>query len=215
MLAKDVEILLGSKAVSWAEFLCWVNQYKCVAGHEVKLFDLIYRHEWRISVQYARDWSSAFDIGKDSYCSEPRDKIYGLLGLVNPEFRIEVDYTKPIGEILKMIMSKEIACKSRVHYTSLSCFAMQYHEWQRELGIKEPLSVAEVASFTREEMMRKLRPYVQLGGLVPGYNGDFEMVTEYLKDDFYNTGFAPIKGEPEYRELTEEEERYYDLWIGR
>lgn len=32
-------------------------------------------------------------------CEDPRDKVYGLLGIVNEKQRIEVDYKKPAAEV--------------------------------------------------------------------------------------------------------------------
>jgi hypothetical protein len=60
-------------------------------------------------------WNSSLDLHycvvqfTDHQCEDPRDKIYGLLGLVQEEDRLEVDYTKDTRAIFMDVASKIIS----------------------------------------------------------------------------------------------------------
>ena len=73
-----------------------------------------------IALLYANSdsWSMSgmLDISRSKGCKDPRDKIYGLLGLTAPRFTsmITIDYSLPVEQIFKMTFLAHADCTKRL-----------------------------------------------------------------------------------------------------
>lgn len=108
LLARLLTIVWGNKRLNWdvlARFLGsrGLNDYRLLdlirVAREMRSADGIYR----------LTWGRVCRLSEGTECGEPRDKIYGLLGLVDPALRVQPDYTKSISTIVTEIVKRELA----------------------------------------------------------------------------------------------------------
>lgn len=79
---------------------------------------------WDPMVNATRDMMTLLDITRNCRASDPRDKVYALLGLASEQFRamLEVDYTKSMEEVLTRTAEAIIMCQKELNiltYVSL------------------------------------------------------------------------------------------------
>jgi len=93
LLAKNLTVLCRGTEKAVPVYLdCWPKD---------SLFGV--HHDWEFATRYLIQVLARFS---DHCCFDPRDRIYALLGLVEAEERIPIDYNKPVHEVfLDVVMS--------------------------------------------------------------------------------------------------------------
>ncbi|KIW08089.1 hypothetical protein, variant 2 [Verruconis gallopava] len=116
LLASDITVLWGSRRIAWETarsfFLGFRESGRPIAitlpssGRLLSrdhLRNLIRGRDKRIEVSTRfrgkLTWDQALYFSARTECEDPRDRIYGLLGLVSEEFQIKPDYTKSFDEV--------------------------------------------------------------------------------------------------------------------
>lgn len=120
-LAKEVVLYCGNASVSWERFFNAVN-FLYTSEH---LFQLLIprmklRHVKRlahIGPNYPLSWN-LLNLVDGRLCSDQRDLIYGLLGLLPTSFacRIEPRYDLPVGHTYKEVILAHIAHSQRLDF---------------------------------------------------------------------------------------------------
>ncbi|KAI0174847.1 heterokaryon incompatibility protein-domain-containing protein [Pestalotiopsis sp. NC0098] len=102
MVAKYLFVCIGSQLLRWDEFAHDALQWHAVIyqgllkatdlRRRIKRLDLLRRDWWK--TKHSLDLLQLLDIGRESFATDAKDNIYGLLGLMKPEDqeRIHVDY---------------------------------------------------------------------------------------------------------------------------
>ncbi|KAF2725362.1 HET-domain-containing protein [Polychaeton citri CBS 116435] len=113
VLARDVQLLCGRQTLSWDDLVetlnCWDPAY--TLGNHKRIRKIIDHKVKRLSAGVIANSGTVDDLVElllsygDGMCTEPRDKIYSLLGLVWSEDSLSgkhlpIDYNKPIFEVL-------------------------------------------------------------------------------------------------------------------
>jgi hypothetical protein len=116
MFARYIRIFCGSIILSWDELkrFCLWRGCKLHIPQQVN---------WLAKNAFSDktfDYSELLSIFSESVCSDPRDKIYGLLGLVHQQQRIEVDYSQPVDFVFREVglalLSKYQKSKLHLHH---------------------------------------------------------------------------------------------------
>jgi hypothetical protein len=98
LLAKHIKVLGGTTWIDWSAFT--VIPLTCslvTAGVPIATLSLLDRAQ-----SYVRGSTSLAALLLNFYdnnCTDPRDYVYGLLGLVSKDQRPEIDYTKTLWEV--------------------------------------------------------------------------------------------------------------------
>jgi hypothetical protein len=125
MLAQSISLRCGEENIKWSCLEVFFETPRALgtkpgAVHfsydDEENFDIVVANEAEEIVR-ARDSGERGNAGKLSYvltafsewhCRNPRDKVYGLLGLVNESLRVEIDYQKSVEDILIDVVRKVI-----------------------------------------------------------------------------------------------------------
>ncbi|KAL8774318.1 MAG: hypothetical protein Q9209_001069 [Squamulea sp. 1 TL-2023] len=105
-------IVCGDSIMSWAEF-CRAILYLFMRGLPGEIPRLVKTISQAHEIIVTQDQSPLLDVlrrTKDAQCSDPRDKIYGVLNLTKESERLGIrpDYTKTTLEVFRDIMLKKI-----------------------------------------------------------------------------------------------------------
>jgi hypothetical protein len=76
----------------------------------------------------AETWLQCMTVAAGTHCEDPRDKIYGIQGLLGPEWRTTVDYSKPCKDLYleaTTIYSRHIKCRDYEFFRD-GCRALAY-----------------------------------------------------------------------------------------
>jgi hypothetical protein len=118
LLAKNIHILVqGDVWVSWKS-VQMENQKLCnlVDEYFPSTYALVEEQRCRTAIiDHVHAMPSPYitaAVGRysDKKCKDPRDKIYGLMALIQPLFQVEIDYTKSIHQVFLdavMVMIRE------------------------------------------------------------------------------------------------------------
>ncbi|KAH8593139.1 heterokaryon incompatibility protein-domain-containing protein [Bisporella sp. PMI_857] len=107
LLAEDIEVLGGTTWINWRSFA--VVPLTVDAGIPLATCSLLDRAQ-----SYLRGSTGLAELLIDfgmNQCTDPRDRVYGLLGLARKEQRLEVDYSKTLWEVFLDTML--ILCNAR------------------------------------------------------------------------------------------------------
>ncbi|KAL8788724.1 MAG: hypothetical protein Q9213_001538 [Squamulea squamosa] len=120
-------IVCGDNIMSWAEF-CKAILYLYLRRLPGQIPGFVKTISQALQISILEDQSSLTDIlrrTKDAQCSDPRDKIYGVLNLVKESKRLGIrpDYTKTIVEVFRDVMIKSIFTNGDL--TLLTCYELQ------------------------------------------------------------------------------------------
>ena len=63
------------------------------------------QHDRQKDGNYRYSWHGALALAEYTDCQDPRDRIYGLLGLLDPSQAIQPDYTKPLYQVFDEMMA--------------------------------------------------------------------------------------------------------------
>lgn len=121
--ARQIIVLCGQKSFEWRSF---ENLYKKLKAIELRGWIAHYefaarvlgsfasvmvwqRAHWRHPETPAPRLRTLLEVFQDWQCSDIRDKVFGLLGLVNPDVDIAIDYSKSVEEIYDEVRARECA----------------------------------------------------------------------------------------------------------
>lgn len=169
LLAENVRILVEGKVwVSW-ESLRKKNEE---LQHEIR--KLLPSTSWMVEAWYHRFVFASHTpesttnyvthtVGAfcDKECKDPRDKVYGLMALVQPSSQVEIDYTKSAHQVfLDAVMSMIREYWYMRHVTPDDGYQFFRVEWPFKKSIKSSWSLAQAMSFTDLETFG-LRSFVE------------------------------------------------------
>lgn len=154
LVARDVTVFCGSSNIPWsimvvAISVCWNVDYyytdsrieiespdgQAISHHMSRCYGLAAARVRRLEDDPRRalqpkDLDSWLVENRDRFCSLPHDKIYSVIGLLNPAIRekIRPDYTSPITTLYKFVVKRYVEASSRL---SIIC-SSQHSAWQRD-----------------------------------------------------------------------------------
>ena len=149
--SKRFWICFGDNMIPWSMFQAPANDkihyngdHPSKASHSLNLF-LSLRDERNEGSIPLKDLIS---LSRDFKCSEPRDRVYGLLGLVPPTDRasLAIDYTKPFLQIfIEAFFRDHWRASSRMFFGSLSTLCCNRDSIQelRRLYLEESLTIPD------------------------------------------------------------------------
>ena len=155
VLARDIVLYISDRHFSWQNFMRFINDItsnilpyywgdSLICLNATKLERE--RQEYRTAQSI--DWLRGTDLPAFTLCSVPVDRFYGILGLINPEQAIEVDYNLSVEEVCLRIVSRCIK-QSRLRPGK--------QEIERYLSIGEHVLYAALAKLLD---CKRLRSYV-------------------------------------------------------
>ncbi|KAF1985671.1 hypothetical protein K402DRAFT_405121 [Aulographum hederae CBS 113979] len=135
LLAREVIIFWGRSSLAWNDLFQILDSRRS----KTPLDDRI-QHLWLGrrgkdlwgGEGYKWDWAAAVSYAKGSQCEDKRDKIFGLLGLIDPELAISPDYSKSVRDIFLEILLKQTDFWGEHTVTEYRHLA---NLWATELGL--------------------------------------------------------------------------------
>lgn len=139
-LARNLRIVCGMDMFSWQSFDAFVNI--CSWFDLIKALDF----DWHVCLHW---WTREYMIQRDAgafnfnivcacsvlHCSEPRDRIYGLLGLCNDEeLRIQVDYSKTTQDVFWEAMA--VFKSSKIEGSDPLLWLTDFYQLGESLGVQ-------------------------------------------------------------------------------
>ncbi|KAI9658228.1 MAG: hypothetical protein M1821_002360 [Bathelium mastoideum] len=112
MLAKYVRIICGETLLSWDELRRFCSSGRISPFMEARRLvppQVIWLVEYALSAKLY-SFSSLLRVFGRSKCQDPRDKVYGLQGMLQEQHRMEIDYAKSVYEVFydaAIIMAKD------------------------------------------------------------------------------------------------------------
>jgi hypothetical protein len=108
ILAQDLLLVTLKNDISFSEFSSFIERStKGAAALATVLGALLSLRKKRRNLEVF-DWSDALVLAKYSDCHILRDRIYGMLGVVGQNFRVDVDYTKPTTHVWTDVLLAQI-----------------------------------------------------------------------------------------------------------
>lgn len=129
ILARSLTVLCGRAKLSWDEFipLCErSDQHIINLSRARRIRSLANGGE-------GLDWADAYEMVKGAKCEDPRDKIYGLLGLVTQSRLVGPDYGKPLQAIVDEVVEKEAMLRN----LSPKARKTLRYKWESEVGLSK------------------------------------------------------------------------------
>ena len=142
VLGRVVYLRIGSKTVSWDTFykiwlglretmllwedwnrkawkdLCETEEDKDMASNGNNVWKRI-RDIGRGRCITVKSWDAARDLTRGTECSNVRDRVFGMMGMIGPSLRVFPDYSMHPQDILLELLNKEIAVIDRSHPSGL------------------------------------------------------------------------------------------------
>jgi hypothetical protein len=108
LLARHVDVLcthtsVGNIWVSW-EVMCNVARHSMVTLQQLNVPSIPLLLLKEFGTGFRRSLKETIAMFSGAYCQDPRDRVYGLMGLVNEDQRLTIDYAKPLQGILLDVM---------------------------------------------------------------------------------------------------------------
>jgi hypothetical protein len=169
LLAKDVRILVeGNVWVSWKSLRSKHQELRdeirkilpstsCMV--ESQYYRSIFADNTPVSVLYY----ATVTVGSfcDKKCEDPRDKVYGLMALVQPSSQVEIDYTKSTHQVfLDAIMSMIREYWYMRHETPENGYQLHRVKWNFARSLGSSRRLAQAMNFTDHETSG-LRSFVE------------------------------------------------------
>jgi hypothetical protein len=99
--ARELEVCFGEEAMSWANFIQYLTMHHSDGEDGPLRLNRLLREE---KYHGSHTLKRLLEEHKDAQCSEPRDKVYGLVGLATDAADFPMDYTKSLYEVWKDTM---------------------------------------------------------------------------------------------------------------
>lgn len=122
LLAKSISVMYGSRTIPWSQLEVLLNDIlRYLKDAQKPVDDIVYAESLRSSnlgrfilerqkilsegvdgaASMLFDWYNIIQLSRESCCTDVRDRVFGVLGLVDPSFRIPVNYS----------LSTELICR--------------------------------------------------------------------------------------------------------
>ena len=181
ILAKMITIWIGKSRIVWGQFQHHADENDLLtsisqragaergAGCLRRLVD----GRMRQNDEPARgemSWRAALAVQKGSACFLQHDRIFGLLGLVKEELKIDVDYKIPMRTLFYKVLDKHMADDARHHpwnlawIPHLNSLAYFVKDLRYEMGLKKEITDTELATYLRETLQASLHDFSKLAG---------------------------------------------------
>ena len=153
VLARSLVVVWGTRKVNWdvlMKFLVRVRRNH-PQWQETHLDNVrIARGMRRADGTYQLSWEMALRLSEGSKCQEIRDKIYGLLGLVDPALRVRPDYSKEPIDIVSDIIEEQakLLCLNTNFRADRDLFAI-WDLCREELGLSSEPPESAVRAWER------------------------------------------------------------------
>lgn len=111
-LSKSITMMCGDNAVQWTKFMTHEHLQQIYTSSYFETFPTVLRLDQR----YLSSSTSILDallLGRSCNASDPRDKVFGLLGLVSAEGRPPADYSMSTAEL----------------YTKIAMYLLKIQRW--------------------------------------------------------------------------------------
>lgn len=125
LLAKSISVMCGSRTIPWSQLEVLLNDIlQYLKNAQKPVDDIVYAESLRSSnlgrfilerqkmlsegvYGAARlfDWYNIIQLSRESCCTDVRDRVFGVLGLVDPSFRIPVDYSLSTERICREVLA--------------------------------------------------------------------------------------------------------------
>ena len=125
LLAKSISVMYGPRTIPWSQLEVLFNDILLhLKDAQKPVDDIVYAESLRSSnlgrfilerqkmlsegVDGAArlfDWYNIIQLSRESCCTDVRDRIFGVLGLVDPLFRIPVDYSLSTERICREVLA--------------------------------------------------------------------------------------------------------------
>jgi hypothetical protein len=99
--ARELEVCFGEEAMSWANFIQYLTMHHSDGKDGPLRLNRLLREE---KYHGSHTLKRLLEEHKDAQCFEPRDKVYGLVGLATDAAGFPMDYTKSLYEVWKDTM---------------------------------------------------------------------------------------------------------------
>ncbi len=99
--AKDLQVCFGQQAMSWADFIQFLTMHNSDGKDGPLRLNRLLREE---RYHGSHTLKRLLEEHRDAQCFEPRDKVYGLVGLAIDATDFLMDYTKSLYEVWKDTM---------------------------------------------------------------------------------------------------------------
>lgn len=201
MLARSVTVLLGMQAVTWDQLNMACIRYADVDEKTANSRLMSIRAYRQLGTTSNLSWVEVMGLSKESLCRDEHDRIFALLGLVDPTLRVRPDYERPIGEIYEQVINLERAYR-RQHATAserifrfrsraLGCGSFEQFRKVLEDDLKQHLKSHDKTSFKRK--LKKFAQECRLGLnrmiMLVEIGGRYQLVSRPL-NTYLNSRFA-------------------------
>jgi hypothetical protein len=99
--ARKLQVCFGEQAMSWANFIQFLTMHNSDGKDGPLRLNRLLREE---RYEGSHTLKRLLEEHKDAQCFEPRDKVYGLVGLATDAVGFPMDYTKSLYEVWKDTM---------------------------------------------------------------------------------------------------------------
>jgi hypothetical protein len=99
--ARKLQVCFGEQAMSWANFIQFLTMHNSDGKDGPLRLNRLLREE---RYEGSHTLKRLLEEHKDAQCFEPRDKVYGLVGLATDAAGFPMDYTKSLYEVWKDTM---------------------------------------------------------------------------------------------------------------
>lgn len=167
MLARSIVVQCGTKQINWSSLEIHFLTGRALRSTPGRMFDgfayisssaaqEIVRARDSFSGQHSLKLSSVLADFSEWNCSNPRDKVYGLLGLVDERLRVEIDYQKSVEEVLVDVVRKIAQNET---FMSLDSHIELAETLQKHLGARE----VDIHQLVRDELAQSQRSKQSVG----------------------------------------------------
>jgi hypothetical protein len=210
LLAKSISVMYGPRTIRWSQLEVILNDIlRHLENAKKPVDDIVYAESLRSSnlgrfilerqkmlsegVDGAArlfDWCNVIQLSRQSCCTDVRDRIFGVLGLVDPSFRIPVDYSLSTERICR-----EVLATYARHYLdsgrAANAIASSLERQATLLGFADALTIAlecsdlmtiESRKIVEKEIARSNGGVLGLLGL-PGFRKVLERARRLRKDE--------------------------------
>lgn len=126
-LSKSVTMMCGDTAVEWTGFMQGENMRQLYTSSYYETFPTLFRlgRQHHLGTATLLD---ALELGRSCDASDPRDKVFGLLGLVSEESRPLADYSLSTAEVYTKIAMYLLKARKRGLHVILGNICHRSHE---------------------------------------------------------------------------------------
>ena len=137
-MAKEAVVRCGAQCIPWwtlTSAACFIidRNIASLAGIDPRRVKTMLIYRWRLQNGNGMRLPELLYMGRESYCTDPRDKIYALLGLAADagDLSVNLDYSRDVKQVYQEVTSSFI-----FQYKSLDVLSMvQDYAWAVTTGL--------------------------------------------------------------------------------